>query len=95
MTRVYGNEVTMLHTIARVFIYVFMGVTDQLMGGPTPCGYFDWKLMIEQFIWGGPFWPHVVGPKLRITVIRVVHEGLTGQGLTSHYMAVHDPVFGV
>ena len=63
--------------------------------GPTPCGYFDWKIMIEQFICGGLFWPHVAGPKLRITVIRVVHEGLTGQGLTSHYMAAHDPVFGV
>ena len=53
------------------------------------------KLLIEQFIWGGPLWPHVAGPKLRITVIRVVHEGLTGQGLTSHYTAAHDPVFGV
>lgn len=72
-----------------------MGVTDQLMGGQPLVVTLIGKLLIEQFIWGGPFWPHVAGPKLRITVIRVVHEELTGQGLTSHYTAAHDPVFGV
>ena len=44
-----------------------------LLGGPSPCGYFDWKMMMEQLIWGGKIWPKAT--QLRIAVLRVGVEG--------------------